>query len=114
MPPTFRQQWHPNIRDEDIDQLPVGACHPLAAILPKFGLHHIDFFSLDVESAELEVLSTFPFQTTTVGVFCMEADEHDPAKNAAVIALLESQGYNYHGHVVRNDWVVHSNFQQDM
>ena len=114
MSPTSWQQWHPNIKDEDIDQLPVVACHPLAAICPRSACTILTSSAWMLEVAELEVLSTFPFDTTTVGIFCIEADEHAPAKNAAVIALLETQGYSYHGHVVRNDWFVHSNFQQDV
>ena len=42
----------------------------------------IDFFSLDVEGAELEVLLTIDFTVVTVDVFLIEIDDfHDSAQN---------------------------------
>eukprot|EP00939_MAST-03C_sp_MAST-3C-sp1_P000138 g138.t1 len=45
---------------------------PAAVLLHRYGIHHIDFLSIDVEGAEHEVLQTIDFDVTTVDVVCME------------------------------------------
>ncbi len=52
MSPEFRQAWIGNALSPDAVTVP---CVPLRDILRRFGMTHIDFFSLDVEGAELEV-----------------------------------------------------------
>ena len=111
MADEFRRRWHDDIDPQDLSQLPVITCHPLTAVLQKVAVRHIDFFSLDVEGAELDVLNTFPFHAVTVGVWCIEADGDRPDKDAAVVALLQQHGYQYHGHVERNDWFVHESMK---
>ena len=39
-------------------------CFPLSSILQAVGIQHVDFFSLDVEGAELQILKTLPFDST--------------------------------------------------
>ncbi|KAK9824644.1 hypothetical protein WJX72_012022 [[Myrmecia] bisecta] len=51
MSADYRALWHPNA---DPSQLPAVMCLGLTALLQKAGATHIDFFSLDVEGAELE------------------------------------------------------------
>ena len=65
----------------------------LQLLIEATGLQDIDFFSLDVEGAELHVLNTIDFDVTNVGIFVIEADNHDPQKNEAVRALLRSKGF---------------------
>ena len=50
MAPDFLAYWHP---DTNVDELPVVSCEPLSAVLASTGLHRINFFSLDAETAEL-------------------------------------------------------------
>lgn len=107
MSQEFRQRWHPNI---DLASVPVVACLPLTLILSKAGIRHIDFFSLDVENAELQVLSSLNFALISISVLVVEADGTNPAKDAAVISLLQANGFLYHGHVNNNDWFVHQSF----
>ncbi len=107
MPAAFLQYWHPGI---DVATLTTLQCHPLSAIFGKLGIENIDFWSLDVEGGELEVLRSIDFDVVKVGVFAIEADEHNPSKNQGVIDLLVSKGYTYHGHVVRNDWFLGPHF----
>jgi len=49
-------------------------CGPLKAYLAALDIKHIDFFSLDVEGAELLVLKQFDFDAVTVDVFMVESD----------------------------------------
>ena len=67
-------------------------CRPIGEMIQGAGLKHIDFFSLDVEGAELIVLQTFDW-SVTVGVWVIEADGHSRHKDAAVKALLLEHGY---------------------
>ena len=107
MAEEFRQTWHPNV---SVDDLPVVPCVPLAALLSKLQVRHIDFFSLDVEHGELEVLRTFDFHSVHVNVLVVEADGVNEEKDYAVRELMLSNNFLYHGHVVRNDWFVHNSY----
>lgn len=51
---------------------------------------HLDFLSLDVEGAEVEVLQSFPWDTHTVGLACVEHN-HRPDE-LDIDAILEAQG----------------------
>ena len=107
MSESFKELWHKGVEK---DSLPMIPCMPLASMLAKFSTHHIDFWSLDVEGAEIAVLQTFDFDSVTINVVCIEADTHDPAKDKAVIDLMVQNGYIYDGKVVRNDWFHHASF----
>jgi len=67
-------------------------CRPISAILHEAGVTHIDFFSLDVEGAELKVLQTFDFNIS-VGIWLVELDGSNPHKDQAVRNLLRWHGY---------------------
>ena len=111
MTDSFQQTWHPEVV---VENLPVIPCFPLAEILERLQLRHIDFFSLDVEHAELEVLSTLNFANVRIDVIVVEADGLNPDKDAAVQELLFKNDFLYHGHVSQNDWFVHKLFSDDL
>ena len=55
-------------------------CFPLYSMLLAVGRTHIDYFSLDVEGAELEILRTIPFEKVTIDILTIEYVVHgDPA-----------------------------------
>lgn len=56
--------------DEGVDVL----CRPLSAMLDEHGITRINFFSLDVEGAELKILETFDFEKVKIDVLMVEAD----------------------------------------
>ena len=47
-------------------------CIPVYSILEAINMHHINFFSLDVEGAELEILKTIPFDKVKIDLFLIE------------------------------------------
>ena len=56
-------------------------------------MKHIDFWSLDVEGAELAVLKALDFSQVTVDVIVAETSGDDPAKDEAVCAILANNGF---------------------
>lgn len=85
------------------------ACQPLSSMLQEARVQHIDFFSLDVEGHELEVLETMDWNIpvgvwlvelwATAGVSQGRLDQErnygrfDPEKDQKVVNLLERYGY---------------------
>ncbi len=47
-------------------------CFPIGSLLRSVGVSHVDYFSLDVEGPEMDILKTFPFDDVTVEVFTVE------------------------------------------
>lgn len=70
------------------------ACVPLNELLLSAQLRHVDFFSLDVEGAELTVLKTIDWDATTFGVLMVELDGKNSAKDDEVRSLLSARGYS--------------------
>jgi FkbM family methyltransferase len=74
-------------------------CGPLQYYLDALGIHHIDFWSLDVEGSELKVLQTINFHRTNIDVIIVESANrmsHLPEiqqKVEDVRALLLREGY---------------------
>ncbi|KAK9866147.1 hypothetical protein WJX84_002252 [Apatococcus fuscideae] len=108
MSEAFKSTWHKDLAHEDMVDIP---CMPLSSILSKFGVHQLDFWSLDVEGGEFQVLQTFDFDAVRINVICLEADGHAPEKDKAVVDFLKSKGYQYYGHIDRNDWFTHPDFK---
>jgi hypothetical protein len=69
--------------------------------------HHINFFSLDVEGGELDVLKSIDFSDVRFDVIVVE-DLYDNV--TGIERLLQSKGYVYHKHVKWNKWFVRSDF----
>jgi len=67
---------------------------PLQPVLDTHKLTTIDFFSLDVEGAELNVLKSINFQRTKISVLLVEASKFFIVKNTKVRCLLEHLGYS--------------------
>ncbi|CAE7611057.1 S [Symbiodinium natans] len=71
-------------------------CKPMSWYLQSLPSNHVDFFSLDVEGSELEVLLTMDFREVTVEVFMielLERSESDQQRNWKVRNLMANLGY---------------------
>jgi FkbM family methyltransferase len=64
------------------------AVRPLMAVLDEAGISHIDYFSLDVEGAELAVLRGIDFARLTVDLFTIEDNENRWIEHRALLAPL--------------------------
>jgi hypothetical protein len=51
-------------------------CTTINHLLDSIGVRHVDYFSLDVEGAEILVLESIAFSEVTVDVFTIEKQEH--------------------------------------
>ncbi|XP_013402250.1 uncharacterized protein LOC106167902 [Lingula anatina] len=50
----------------------LAQCFPIHSILAALGVNHVDYFSLDVEGAEVEILKTFPWKEIMVDTWTVE------------------------------------------
>lgn len=104
---NFRQKWHPTVKDADMSPV---KCRPLSDVLRPH--RFFDFFSLDVEGGELEVLLTIDFSEVQFGVILVEADGKNLLKDEATKSFLEAWGYRYMYTKYRSAWFVSRAFHQ--
>ncbi|XP_021959836.1 uncharacterized protein LOC110855736 [Folsomia candida] len=71
----------------------VVECFPLQSILWAMNLKTVDFFSLDVEGHEYQILKDFPFQSFDIKVLAVEHWVAVEGKEA-IRSLLLSNGYH--------------------
>ena len=113
---SFKEEWY-----DTAEKLPESAkklpCLPLGEILHMFSIERIDFFSLDVEGAELEVLKTLDFSRVHINVIAIEADGRNSQKDEAVRKLVLAHGFELDRSFSaqeagkRNDWFVNKRFR---
>ena len=53
----------------------------------------VDYFSLDVEGAELSILKTIPFDQVNITTFTIEANHADRGE---IIEFMTDKGYRVH------------------
>lgn len=88
-------------------------CVNLAGLFKEKGVTHVDLFVLDVEGAELEVISTLDFAATPVRYFLIELDGQAGAKDAKVRCVLRRNGYVPIGRLDLNEVWTHPSFPHD-
>mmetsp|Transcript_60475 Transcript_60475/g.107812 ORF Transcript_60475/g.107812 Transcript_60475/m.107812 type:complete len:273 (-) Transcript_60475:1069-1887(-) len=89
-----------------LNTMPTVECRRLDWALDWFGVKHIDFFSLDVEGAELQVLQTIDLSRITVDVVVVETDGHNKTKDEEVNSLLIRSGLVKQVNDGHNTWYV--------
>jgi FkbM family methyltransferase len=77
-----------NIKPEDIEIIKVPTIR-LSSILKKHGMKNIDFVSLDIEGAELDVLKDFPFDQFDIKIFLIENNFN----NNSIEKIMNKAGY---------------------
>lgn len=89
-------------------------CETLDSLLWKNApdVNYFDFFSLDVEGAELSVLRSLDWGRVGFGMLVVEADGRDRKKDVEVKKLIESHGYQYMRKYGRNYYFLNSNFEE--
>lgn len=93
-------------------------CAPLTTYLKHVGIRHIDFFSLDVEGAELLVLETVDFASGPVSFHVVMVESRnrqcgvDCPKRDAVRALMKKAGFLLYIGVPSSDTFVNATMAQ--
>ena len=87
-------------------------CRRLDTVLADLSLTHVDWWVLDVEGAEEEVIKTINLRNVTIDVVCVELDGRNPAKDANVVTFFEKNGYLAHSRYPAklNMWFVRKGF----
>eukprot|EP01038_Epipyxis_sp_PR26KG_P005995 gene5995-8254_t len=89
-------------------------CLPLSLILKKAKVKHINWFILDVEGGEYQILQSINWASIRFDVLCIETEPSNrpPGYSERVTKYLEDKGYvNYSGQIGRNTWYIHKNFK---
>ncbi|KAK7084815.1 hypothetical protein SK128_005770 [Halocaridina rubra] len=79
--------------------------YPLYSLLKAINVTTVDFFSLDVESQEIPVLRTLPWDKIKFKVLCIETIRLTENVNV-LYKLMEEKGYKLLGHFVNDAWFV--------
>lgn len=90
-------------------------CIPLSWIFEYRQIHHVNFFILDVEGGELEVLKSIDFSKVLFDVISVETDFQNRKRRPVgyvneVTAFMAEHGYRFVRGFRRNSWFVHSLF----
>jgi len=99
---------------EMIDNAIIVRCRRLDKILHEAVGHsfHFDFFSLDIEGAELLALQSLNFDEFQFGMILVEADGTNERKDQSIKAILDRAGYDFFGTINRSNWFVNRNFDR--
>jgi FkbM family methyltransferase len=82
---------------------------PLNAIVKIEQLEYIDFLSIDVQGAELDVLKGFDF-SIPVGIVCIEMEDHDLQKNQECRDILSRNGLTLFGSAHISEFWIDANY----
>lgn len=88
-------------------------CIPLSQVLHKAHTNHVNYFILDVEGGELEVLKSINWNHVKFDVMCIETEEQNrpPGYAAHVTSFLAGKGYvNATAQQGRNMWFISKAF----
>jgi hypothetical protein len=117
MHPKFRKIFH-HLRNNQtqnwekskkVEKIP---CLPLASIFTHMQMQHINYFSLDVEGAELSVLQSINFKEITFDIISVEIEKafRPVDHEAEVTKLLRQHGYLKIWCSGRNAWFRREDF----
>ena len=109
MPDWFKTMFHSNQTELNLMEV---QCSSLTNLIGQAGVKFIDFFSLDVEGAELSVLGTLDFSKVEFGIIITEdlAQRTESGEVKSVRQLLTSHGYVYIETFADSNWFVHPRF----
>lgn len=87
----------------------------LSNIFNEKNISYIDFFSLDVEGGELDVLKTINWQNINIYLICIELDNHNPEKNKKCRQILLDNGFVFKVKMTINEfWINPNYFRKDI
>ena len=100
--------WTSALRD--LSNIREVECVKLGLVLRDARVLHVNFFVLDVEGGELEVLRSINWKRVTFDVLCVELEGRPTGYADNVRSFLEQRGYFNHTSAGRNTWFVSKGF----
>ena len=73
----------------------------------------IDYFSLDTEGSEAEILESFPFWKYKFGAITVEHNFEEP-KRSHIRSILRRNGYRLYRQVEFDDWYMNDDYMRAM
>jgi hypothetical protein len=86
------------------DKLKSVPCFPFESIMLALNQSHVDYFSLDVEGVEFNILRTIPYDRVIIDTLSVEY-VHSDSKNATREYMI-GQGYRMDKEVVTSNYVI--------
>lgn len=124
----FKKAFYAHFDEAKLQAAPAVKCLSLGAELAKHNITHVDYFSLDIEGAELDFLSHFRHvlekRLVTIDIFSVEGygDAITP-RDMQIMALFNRAGYTFVSHgtkepaygwgsrwFLRNNSAVHTDY----
>ena len=104
----FIQRWYLEHQPKTIKLTCVSLTSLLSLVQERSGVSCYDFFSLDVEGAELSVVSTLDFDRFHFRVIVIEEAGYNRTREEAVAAIVMSHGYEKYNmpEDEKNGWYV--------
>ncbi|CAC5401665.1 unnamed protein product [Mytilus coruscus] len=66
-------------------------CLPFRKLMRTVGRNYIDYFSLDVEGAEMHILNSIEWEDLNIDVFTIETDQH----RDQIMSFMKQKGYKW-------------------
>ena len=86
---------------------------PIYKLLENLNIDKVDFFSIDVEGGELEVLSTYDWKIPTY-VILIEISKQDLVREEKCRILLREKGFEFDSIIGINEIWVNKNYQKNL
>ncbi|KAH3841968.1 hypothetical protein DPMN_115455 [Dreissena polymorpha] len=88
-----------NNNDKTYNKTVTVQCYSLLDILNVIGTRNVDYFSLDVEGAELYIQESIDWNQIDIDVFTIETDQH----RDKIMAFMKDHGYRWLTHLIGDD-----------
>jgi FkbM family methyltransferase len=82
----------------------------LSSIFQEKDIKFIDFFSLDVEGGELDVLNAIDWDNISIYLICIEIDGHNEEKNKKCQQILIDNGFIFKVKMTINEFWINPNY----
>lgn len=80
-------------------------CFPFYSYMLALNVTYVDYFSLDVEGVELDVLETIPFDKVHIQTLSVEF-AHVKRGRDEILKFMEDKGYRLHATITHPDWLA--------
>lgn len=104
MTETFKNNWHKHSNSYFIET------EQFSNLFEKHNIKYIDFFSLDVEGGELDVLQTIDFNKVNIYIFCIELDGHNKEKDEKCREILKNNNFVFKDKLFINEFWINNNY----